>query len=813
MNKVKLFLWYSIMLALVVTSATTFAQTAGNIRITVKGMVVRKSDNRSLPATTIVLMSGNDDILATVASGNDGSFSARIKSLSKIKVKISYLGYNDYSSGLISLKNGELDLGRIVLEEQSMTMQGVTIVGSKRKTLIQSSKDKIIYNAASDISNKSGNASDVLRKAPMLTVSANGELKMRGNSNIKVLINGVASKIMAKNLKEALKMIPASSIISVEVISSPSAKYEAEGAAGVVNIITRKKLKGTSGTVDLTGGNLEQTGNLALNMAMGKLNISVSGNYSAEREKSASELQRNSFIDGSQTGDLFQKYSSVQRSRGGSATLAAQYQIDSLQTLEGSFSYWNGSWPQKSSFYNRYRTDVVTEEYHQRIEQRGKFNYKELVMNYQKKFRREGQELQMIGQTSFSSDLSDYLTEQYKTDGTLSFREKGPNQGSEKDWSIQADYAQPLSHSGKTVLEMGSRYLGSTSKSSYELTNSHLPVDPSRSGNMKYRQNVFSGYVTLNFETNNDWIFRPGIRFERTAVDAAFQSAAAFERAFSNWVPNLLIAKKLGEKHELKLNYTERIRRPSIFDLNPYINASDPLNITQGNAYLKPELTRKLEISHIFTAPSETTLMSSVYYSSNKNAIETVTTVGPNGVSYSNPINIGENNRLGMNVNAAFSPVKKWTVNAGAEVFHLRFRSKSMGLTNSGMFFNTSLTNTLVLPHNLMLSASGDYGNGFITLQGSNSANYSYRFALRKQFMDNKASLTLATVNPFQKVFTENVYVTVPTFQSKGINRFYNRGATLTFSWQFGGFKPSRDRETRFSDDDNAKPIRGKRIK
>ncbi|NII83228.1 TonB-dependent receptor [Pedobacter sp. SG908] len=813
MNKVKLFLSYPLMLGIMLISIATFAQSGNNSLTTVKGVVVSKSDNLTLPATTIVLRTESGDLLVTVASGNDGAFSAKVKSVPRIKIQISYIGYNDYHSDVIAVKGEVLDLGRMVLEEKSTTMQGVTIVGSRKKPIIQTNKDKIIYNAASDISNKSGNAADVLRKAPMLTVSATGELKMRGNSNIMVLINGVESKIMAKNLKEALKVIPASSIVSVEIITSPSAKYQAEGAAGVINIITKKKLQGTSGTLDLSAGNLEQTGNLALNMAVGKLNITAMGNYTGEREKNATELQRFSFMDGRQTGSLLQKNDGLMINRGGSASLSAQYQIDSLQTLEGGFSYWKDSWPQKNSFYNRYNNGTLNDEYRQVSDQSGRFTYKEWVMNYQKKFLREGQELQLLAQRSLSSDFSDYLTKQYRTDGTLSFEERGPNKGAEKDWNFQADYTHPLSKSGKTTMELGTKYQGTTSTSIYEINNSRIQTDPTRSGSMSYRQRILAGYMSLNFETDNEWTFRPGIRFERTAINADFQSVPSFERTFTNWVPNLLIAKKLGEKHELKLNYTERIRRPNIFDLNPYVNASDPLNITQGNAYLKPELTRNLELTHVFTGEKESTLISSLYYSANKNGIETVTTVRADGISYSNPVNIGQNTRIGMNLNGVFKPASNWTVNAGAEIFHLHFNSKALDISNKGMFFNTTLNNTLTLPHDLLLSISGDYGNGFITLQGKNSANYSYRFAISKQFWNKKASITFATVNPFQKTFKETVYAFAPTFQSTGINRFYNRSATLSFSWQFGGLKQSHEKESHFPDNPNGKPVRGKRIR
>jgi len=795
---------------LMLSTTWGIAQTTGN-EVEVKGTVVSASENVLLAGSTVVFNDASGRTIASANTQRDGTFNVKVKSSTTITIVINYIGFNAYNSGIIPLNQEDLDLGRIYLDTKSTMLEGVTVVASRKKPLVQSTKDKLIYNAASDISNKSGNAADVLRKAPMLTLGANGDLKLRGNSNIKVLINGIPSRIMAKNLKEALKMIPASSIVSVEVMTNPSSKYEAEGAAGVVNIITKKKLKGTSGTLDITGGNLEQTGNLSLNMSTGKFNISAMGNYSRERERTTSFLNRTNLNNGKQIGSLFQESDMLQTTRGGSASLSAQYKIDSLQTLEAGYSYWTGSWPQKGGLFNRYTNADRYQEYRQKTEQKGTFNFSEWVLNYQKKFHREGQELQLIGQASTASDVSDYFTEQYKPDGQLAFTERGPNRSKEKEWSLQADYSHPFGKEGKASLETGAKYLGNISRSVYEVINSTLPVDPNRSGNMQYRQQVFSAYATLNFDLGNEWTLRPGIRFENTDINATFQNNAPYKRKFSNWVPNLLALKKLNEHHELKLDYNERIRRPWIMDLNPYANASDPLNIMQGNPYLKPELTRKLELSHTYTGSKNTLFTSSLYYSSNKNAVEQIARVNENGVSYTMPDNIGESSRMGLNVNTVFNPIKNWTVNAGAEVFHLKFKSNSLGLKNDGTFFNSSISNSITLMKQLQFSATADYGNGFITLQGKNTANYSYRFAVKKDFMNNKASLTLAIINPFQNNFKETVYAFAPTFQSTQINRFYNRVATLTFSWQFGGFRTSKEKESHFSDQSDDKSLRRRR--
>lgn len=795
---------------IILLTNAAFAQTVRD-EVKIEGTVLRSSENISLAGSSVVVKDDSGRIAGSTTTGKDGKFHIKAKPFSTIIVVINYIGYNEYNSGIIAIKQEDLDLGRIYLDTKSTILEGVTIVGSRKKPLVEIAKDKLIYNAASDISNKSGNAADVLRKAPMLTVGASGDLKMRGNSNIKILINGIPSRIMAKNLKEALKMIPASSIVAVEVMTNPSSKYEAEGAAGVVNIITKKKLKGTSGTLDITGGNLEHTGNIALHMSSGKFNFSAMGNYSGEREKIASSLTRTNLNSGKQIGSLFQQSDMRHTSKGGFASLSAQYRIDSLQTVEAGYSYWKGSWPQKGGLLNRSTNGQQYEEYQQKNQQSGKFNFSELVLNYQKKFMREGQELRVISQASFSSDASNYITEQYKSDGKLAFSEEGPNNGNEKEWSVQADYSHPFGKEGKTSLETGLKYLGNTSKSAYDIINSMIPVDPSRSGTMQYNQQIFSAYASLNFDLGNRWTLRPGIRFENTTIDATFQSKSPYARKFSNWVPNLLVLKKVGEHHEVKLDYNERIRRPWIMDLNPYANAADPLNITQGNPYLNPELTKKLELSHTYTGSGNTLFSSSLYYSSNKNAVEQIARVDEKGISYSMPDNIGESKRIGLNVNTVFNPIKNWTVNAGAELFHLKFRSNSLGLKNDGMFFTSSVSNSINLMKKLQFSASADYGNGFITLQGKNSANYSYRLAVKKDFLNDKASLTLTLINPFQNNFKETVYAFAPTFQSNQINRFYNRAATLTFSWQFGGLSASKEKESHFPEQSDDKSHRNRR--
>lgn len=771
----------------------------------IKGIVTDSLTHRPIGSATLMLSAEGKGIVKTATTVDDGKFAFSVAGKGTYRLDISMVGYRKYISPIMQLTGDTtVDLGTIALKQETGMLNEVIVQG--RKALIQSKGDKLVYNASADIGNKAGSAADVLRKAPMLTVGADGEVKMRGSSNIKVLLNGLPSGVLAKNLKEALKMIPASSIASIEVITTPSAKYEAEGAAGVINIITKKKLKGTSGSIDLSAGNLERSANGGLNIASGKFNFNLLINANMEKERSASELQRTSLADGKQTANLLQRTDATQRDKGAYGDFTTEYRPDTTQKLGATVSFWKGRWPVKSTLYNLYRSEKDTMEYNQVSEQDGSFTFWDFSLNYQKKFKRTGQELQFIGQYSRSGDKSDYLTDQYYLSGKHYFRERSPNTGHSKDLSFQADYSHPFNKSGTHTLETGVRYSKSNSKSRYSVFNNRdnpgspeLIEDPSRSDVMDYFQNILAAYLSLRLETRDHWSFRPGLRYEHTRLGAGFTgSAPPFRATFSNAVPSMLITKKLDEQHEVKLNYTERIRRPWIWDLNPYVNASDPRNLTFGNPQLLPEITRMLEAGHTYSAPSGFTLSSSIYFHSNTNAIESLTTVDSLGISRTTSQNIAANRRLGGNINAHTQIGSNWTINGSAEFFHVWFKSRALGVANDANFYSFSINSSYTLPADYTIQVSGDYSNGYVTLQGRNSANYNYRFSASKELFNKKASITIGINNPFQQTFLQRSYTTASTFQSTAANRHYNRSFTVSFSWQFGSLRSAGESGSRF---------------
>ncbi len=777
----------------------------------ITGIVLDSLTKRPIEMATVSL-SANGKVLLSMSSDQSGKFNFQIQDNIVYTISVSFMSYHTYCSKPLT---GTRQL--VIMLTGNAAALGEVVVKAKTPPL-QYKNDKLVYNAGTDISNKTGSATDVLRKVPLLTVGVDGEVKLRGNSNIKVLLNGMPSGMMAKNLKEALKIIPASSIKSIEVITSPSAKYEAEGAAGIINIITKKAVKGTSGSVDLSGGNLEQSANAVLSINREKFDYSFNLNTSRNQLRTVSTLERTSFINGQRSGSLYQQNDATQYDRGTSAGLSLNYRPDNSQKIGAYLSYWRGSWPAKNSSYNRLSDATSLSEYNQRSRQSGLFNYYELALNYQKKMNKKDQELTIKAMIGRSDDRSDYLTNRFNLSGSKNFTEKGPNTGKNWDSDIQADYSHPLSRAGKKLLETGVRFTRASSQTAYEVYNNQsnpgseqLDRIGSRSDAMDYFRNIYSGYVSLKLEAGKQWTIRPGLRFEGTAINSTFKSnQLSFSATFSNWVPNILIAKKLNDHHEFRFNYTERIRRPFIWDLNPYVNASDPRNLISGNPQLRPEKTRMLELGHAYNANSNLMLNSSIYYQFTNDAIESFTTVNAQGISLTTPSNVASSRRLGCNINAALELNKDWSINGGLELYRVWFKSPVMYVSNNGNFYSVNLNSSYTLSKAVTLQLSADYSNGFVTLQGRNTAYWNYRISVQKEFLNKRASALLSFNNPFQRALLQSSYATAPSFSDNATNTLYSRAFSVAFSWKFGSVKKQIDEQQVRNEEGSAPRRRGK---
>jgi outer membrane receptor protein involved in Fe transport len=306
---------------------------------------------------------------------------------------------------------------------------------------------------------------------------------------------------------------------------------------------------------------------------------------------------------------------------------------------------------------------------------------------------------------------------------------------------------------------------------------------------MRYYQNILAVYVSITIALNNDWVIRPGARYERTALGGAFKGTTpTFDARFDNFVPNFLVTRQFGDHHDAKFSYTERIRRPWIWDMNPYVNASDPLNLTFGNPQLRPEVTRTVEIGHGYQADNGFSLNSTIYVASNRNAIEQLITVDSLGVSRTTSRNVATSERLGASINSSIPLNNKWVLNASFEFYHVRFTSPALSVSNKGNYFSTTFSSTYTLPQGYAVQIAGNFDNGNVTLQGRPGANYNYRFTAKKEIF-NKGTISIGLNNIFKEGFRQRSYANAPSFNSYTNHLHYNRSFTISLSWRLGSIK------------------------
>lgn len=779
----------------------------------ITGTLVDSTTHLPVPFATVGLLSETGTILTGQTTTEAGHFSFSALAVGRYGLHITYVGYQLKTLTGLSVTPGQpvRSLGTLLLWPESHQLNEVRV--TTRKALIEEKSDRLVYNAGSDITNKGGTAVDVLRKVPMLTVDISGNIQIRGSSSIKVLLNGRPSGLLARNLSEALKMIPANTIQSVEVITSPAVRYDAEGAGGVINIITKKQVKGSNGSLDVTAGNYVQSLGGSYGLKRDKFGLTFSGNTNAEREKSIIDVTRTSLMNGQPAGELFQRTNANNIHPGWFGDLSMEYAFDTLNRVNLSISSWGGAWPTSNTGFYRFQNaeNRVTQEYKQVVNQQNPFGNIEGNLAYTRTFRKPKQELNLLGQYSYTFDNSRYASYQFSLTQQPLYRETSTNRSHNPQWTWQIDYTHPFSRNGQQVFEVGTKIVRRDVSSLYDVYTSQpdnvalLLLSTDRSNAFTYDQQVAAGYASLKLVNRTFWTLQLGTRLENTTMSGQFKhSISPFRVQFTNFIPSIILSNQLTEQQSVKLTYTQRISRPMIWDLNPYINASDPKNLMAGNPQLRPELAHLAELSYSLTTQKGAYLNLALYRRQTDNSIDDVRTVDTSGISLTTRQNVARNERTGLNVNAAGQLGRNWKINGGGEFYYAHFSSPALQVQNSGWLWQFTLNLAYQLPRQYTLQANGIYSTGWILLQGKNSAWYDYSLAVRKEFCDKKANLTLGVNNPFTYPFRQQNESLSATFRAHTANQYFTRSVKLTFSWQFGQLRSNPDEPARkITNDDN----------
>ncbi|MGV3539522.1 MAG: TonB-dependent receptor domain-containing protein [Rufibacter sp.] len=792
----------------------------GNGKIT--GTVVDSLTGKPVEFATVALIqaSSKKTMDGTVTDAK-GDFALGKVSDGQYLLSISFIGYTTKETRQITISNAqpEANLGRIQLSPAHTKLQEVTVVGEK--PLIEDKVDRLVYNAEKDITNAGGTATEVMRKVPFVSVDHEGNLELRGSGNVRVLINNKPSSIFAGSVADALRQIPADIIKSVEVITSPTAKYDAEGTGGIINIITKKNtLQGISGSSTVSAGT--QLSNVSTNVNLRQGKWGISGNIGANKYNGNSDVfgtQLNQILvkdnpatpeeegDNPNTPEI-EKQKLIQtlalqnghHDRGGNnffGQLGFDYDLDEKNLFAAGIRLSRGNFEldgdnqsigyvaeqvQGTFGENQLRNNTMNlvRNRHSRVGMDINFDYTHL-------FKKPQQELALLGLYTQSDqrDKVEQLTLNPETQQQRALLNQ--NRGLNQELTLQADYTHPfdknriLEVGGKTIL----RDVTSTTNYSRE----------SGADNLDYAQNVVAGYATFTLPVNKKTVLKLGTRYEHTSVAGKFQDVTLnFINDYGNLIPNVILAYDLTTSQKLRATYTQRIHRPQLFFLNPYRQRQGITTVVSGNPTLDAELTNSYELgySNFFKT---TSLNVSAYMRSTDNSIQPLATA-EGDTTYITFSNVARNRTYGLSFSGSTKPVKAWNINANANLYYVELTAPTA--QNAGWMYNANISTGYEFPKGFSAQFSGGFNAPRLSLQGKNSAFYQHSLSVRKEFFQKKGSVSVSLSNPFRRsALIENEWVGNDQFTGQPFSSYtaitdYNRNVRVIFEYRFGQMKENK---------------------
>jgi outer membrane receptor protein involved in Fe transport len=782
------------------------AQTPANGKLT--GKVVDIQNNETVPFATALLINRKTKATVKVAQTDaDGLLIMNDVPAGVFTFKISYVGYQTMVRDSVAITKNQrlISLGTIKMKaSKGNVLSEVTITG--QKSPIQLGIDKKVFSVDQSLVSEGGSAGDLLQNVPSVQTDVDGNVSLRGSTGVRVLIDGKPSLIAGGNIAQVLASIPASAIETVEVITNPSAKYDAEGQSGIINIVLKKNTRlGFNGNVALTAGNRDNyNGNMSLSFQNKKINIYGNYGYRYGNRPGGgyNNIQYLTRKDSLAYADQLSNWKSTDKSHNVKAGLDYYLTDKDILSFSGGFNSRDND---RTEFLdiNKYRQGRTPLEFSKRVNTtNGSGHSYDLNLDYSHKFK-PGQELTFnFGYSNGTNDnFQLYNTSVYSLNGLPVPSDpellNNTNDGTNKNYNIQLDYMMPLGKLGK--IETGYRSqirfsdANTVAKRFDNVSGTYVDNLP-LSNDFDSKDEVHAIYLNYQNQIKN-FGYQIGLRAEDALLNTTsggydqtgqFASAPA-HIAYKRLYPSVYLTQKFKNEQQIQLSYTRRVNRPRPWDTNPFIDYSDPLNWRKGNPNLLPEDVHSFELGYSKFWP-KVTLISSVYSRQTNDLIQRVRSVpDADGVITTTPQNLTKDLSSGLELIAKADALKVWNFTANVNIYHSKIDAVPAYdiKGNSGFSWNANLTNNFVLPHSITLQVRADYNSSEVTAQGKRKAMYGIDGGAKYDFKNKKASLSLNV----RDIFNTRKWAMV-TQDTNSIIDFqrYQQGpmGNLTFSYRFG---------------------------
>ena len=775
--------------------------------VLVSGKIIEIETNLPLEYATITFFSKVENKMKGGGiTDPDGNFSISIPQ-GTYDVSVEYFSFENITKLNVNF-NQDTNLGTLKMNSDLQALDAVDIIAEK--TTVEIKLDKKIYNVGRDLTVRGGSVSDVLDNVPSVSVDIEGNVALRGNGNVRILINGKPSGLVGLNSTDALRQLPADAIEKVEIITSPSARYDAEGTAGILNIILRRsKILGLNGAIIINSGYPNQLGASGnINYRTGDINVFNNSGYSYRKSPGSSGVETEFFnTEYDEDGILIQdspntfrnEYRTFERIRKGfNSNTGVEWYITPTTSLTTAFlaSKSNNS----NESFNRAETldltgavisESVRYDPETETDQTTQFS-----VNFDKQFH---------GNSEHRLTFDFQLENSSEDEGSIIYNEgiaaeRVRTIEDQKRVLIQSDFTLPIND--KTRFEGGYNGRFSTNNTAYSLEfaeDDSFILDTNISNVLVYKENVNAVYTQYGSKVKDKFSFLLGLRMEATNITISQLSSNEYTN--SNYIglfPTVNLGYEFSENQNLTIGYNRRISRPRSRFLNPFPSRSSATNLFQGNPNISPSYSNGVDIGYLNTL-EKITLNTSLYYNHATDVFtyiseDTGDEVVINGESVPvirrGPINLAEDDRLGFEFTLTYRPSKKWNMNANFNLYRSAIKGNYKGLSydseNLGWFVR--LNNKYTLPANIEWQTRLSYSGPTVDAINRREGIFSSNMAFSKDLFKEKASITL-NINDLFNTQRRNLESTTPTFYSDGYYRWRVRSYSLSFTYRFNQAK------------------------
>jgi len=795
----------------------------GQKAITVSGKVLETDTNIPLEYATITFKTTTDNSIVTGGiTDTEGKFSIEVPA-GTYNIYVEYISYKT-KEYLNKTLNNSINLGTVSLALDTAALDEVTVVAER--TTVEIKLDKKIYNVGKDLTVRGGTVSDVLDNVPSVSVDVEGAVSLRGNEDVRILINGKPSGLVGLNSTDALRQLPAEVIERVEVITSPSARYDAEGSAGILNIILRRsKLQGLNGAITVNGGYPTQAGVSGnINFRTGDVNIFNTTSYNY-RESPGNALNETEFFNGDDPSTfLFEDREFDRISKGYSTNTGVEWYVNETSSITASLVYRNSD--DESNTFNLTERFDANNNLLERIERRDPELEDDKTVQYSLSYDKQ-----------FNGDSQHKLTFDFQYEDSREVEQSLINQNGfdsefvETDESqdrilLQADYVQPIKETGQ--FEFGYRGEFFDLLTDYLVEQSFdqgqtFEVNTDQTNTLNFKQHVNAFYTQYGNKLGEKFSYLLGLRYEGTRITIDQITSGDFEKKdYHQLFPTVNLAFELSEDENITLGYNRRIRRPRSRFINPFPSRSSPVNLFQGNPDLDPSTSNAFDIGY-YKKFGKLSLTSSIYFQRAKDAFNFVALATDDYYNFStgeiinandpdfdqfdlndfvnvvrrSPINLATNDRFGAEFTLTYRPTKKWNLNGNFNLFQSQtrgdFEGQNFDADNLSWFVR--LNNKYTLPGNVDWQTRLFYRGPSETAQSRNQGIFSMDLAFSKDLFKDKASLAVNVRDVFnsRKRRSDNF---TDSFNNYGEFQRRVRSFNLAFTYRFNQQK-QRDRNGR----------------